>query len=169
MGNPDSQKTETGAQTGPKTPNRSRNLRQETRQETRELSSLATASAGASHSQSFESRLRLKPYDGPHSGNSSVSPQPLIRLSEVEASSRWYQRLLGCCAAAGPAGPAEGSPGREPGVNRPTSTEPRHGRKSPNLPPLPGLDHFFHFNPGSRPGLLSTAPPALMTATPWLP
>lgn len=27
---------------------------------------------------------------------SSVRPQPLIAVRGVEASSRWYQRLLGC-------------------------------------------------------------------------
>src|ERR1700733_407557 len=27
-----------------------------------------------------------------------MRPQPLIAVSDVEASSRWYQRLLGCCS-----------------------------------------------------------------------
>jgi catechol 2,3-dioxygenase-like lactoylglutathione lyase family enzyme len=30
-----------------------------------------------------------------------VNPQPLICVSDVEASSRWYQRLLGCQSAHG--------------------------------------------------------------------
>lgn len=30
-----------------------------------------------------------------------VRPQPLIAVSDVEASSRWYQRLLGCASAHG--------------------------------------------------------------------
>jgi catechol 2,3-dioxygenase-like lactoylglutathione lyase family enzyme len=30
-----------------------------------------------------------------------VRPQPLIAVSDVEASSRWYQRLLGCRSAHG--------------------------------------------------------------------
>lgn len=30
-----------------------------------------------------------------------MRPQPLIAVSEVEASSRWYQRLLGCRSAHG--------------------------------------------------------------------
>jgi catechol 2,3-dioxygenase-like lactoylglutathione lyase family enzyme len=30
-----------------------------------------------------------------------VHPQPLIAVSDVEASSRWYQRLLGCQSAHG--------------------------------------------------------------------
>jgi hypothetical protein len=29
----------------------------------------------------------------------TVEPQPLIIVSDVEASSRWYQRLLGCRSA----------------------------------------------------------------------
>ncbi len=118
--------------------------------------------------------------------------QPLICVADVEASSRWYRRLLGCrsdhggpnyerriadvqpadrsgvprlCRTTGPAGPTDSSPGREPGVSRFLSAEPRQGRKSPGLPPLPGLGRFFYFTPGSRPGLLSAAPPALMTAT----
>lgn len=31
----------------------------------------------------------------------NVRPQPLICVSDVEASSRWYQRLLGCQSAHG--------------------------------------------------------------------
>jgi len=31
----------------------------------------------------------------------SARPQPLIAVSDVEASSRWYQRLLGCQSAHG--------------------------------------------------------------------
>jgi hypothetical protein len=30
-----------------------------------------------------------------------MRPQPLIAVSDVEASSRWYQRLLGCQSAHG--------------------------------------------------------------------
>src|SRR5918997_1454964 len=30
-----------------------------------------------------------------------IAPQPLICVSDVEASSRWYQRLLGCTSAHG--------------------------------------------------------------------
>jgi catechol 2,3-dioxygenase-like lactoylglutathione lyase family enzyme len=30
-----------------------------------------------------------------------VRPQPLIAVTDVEASSRWYQRLLGCHSAHG--------------------------------------------------------------------
>lgn len=30
-----------------------------------------------------------------------MRPQPLIRVNDVEASSRWYQRLLGCESAHG--------------------------------------------------------------------
>jgi catechol 2,3-dioxygenase-like lactoylglutathione lyase family enzyme len=30
-----------------------------------------------------------------------VRPQPLIAVTDVEASSRWYQRLLGCRSAHG--------------------------------------------------------------------
>jgi catechol 2,3-dioxygenase-like lactoylglutathione lyase family enzyme len=30
-----------------------------------------------------------------------VRPQPLIAVTDVEASSRWYQRLLGCTSAHG--------------------------------------------------------------------
>ena len=30
-----------------------------------------------------------------------MRPQPLISVSDVEASSRWYQRLLGCESAHG--------------------------------------------------------------------
>jgi catechol 2,3-dioxygenase-like lactoylglutathione lyase family enzyme len=30
-----------------------------------------------------------------------MRPQPLIAVSDVEASSRWYQRLLGCTSAHG--------------------------------------------------------------------
>ena len=30
-----------------------------------------------------------------------MRPQPLIAVSDVEASSRWYQRLLGCASAHG--------------------------------------------------------------------
>lgn len=30
-----------------------------------------------------------------------MRPQPLIAVSDVEASSRWYQRLLGCSSAHG--------------------------------------------------------------------
>src|SRR5262245_19901301 len=33
--------------------------------------------------------------------NLSMRPQPLIAVSDVEASSRWYQRLLGCQSAHG--------------------------------------------------------------------
>ena len=30
-----------------------------------------------------------------------MRPQPLITVTDVEASSRWYQRLLGCQSAHG--------------------------------------------------------------------
>jgi hypothetical protein len=30
-----------------------------------------------------------------------MRPQPLIAVTDVEASSRWYQRLLDCCSAHG--------------------------------------------------------------------
>jgi hypothetical protein len=30
-----------------------------------------------------------------------MRPQPLIAVTDVEASSRWYQRLLGCQSAHG--------------------------------------------------------------------
>ena len=30
-----------------------------------------------------------------------MRPQPLIAVTDVEASSRWYQRLLGCLSAHG--------------------------------------------------------------------
>lgn len=30
-----------------------------------------------------------------------MRPQPLIAVTDVEASSRWYQRLLGCKSAHG--------------------------------------------------------------------
>ncbi|MBI3744749.1 MAG: VOC family protein, partial [Chloroflexi bacterium] len=30
-----------------------------------------------------------------------MRPQPLIAVSDVEVSSRWYQRLLGCTSAHG--------------------------------------------------------------------
>jgi hypothetical protein len=30
-----------------------------------------------------------------------MRPQPLIAVSDVEASSRWYQQLLGCRSAHG--------------------------------------------------------------------
>jgi hypothetical protein len=30
-----------------------------------------------------------------------MRPQPLIAVTDVEASSRWYQRLLGCRSAHG--------------------------------------------------------------------
>lgn len=30
-----------------------------------------------------------------------MRPQPLIAVRDVEASSRWYQRLLGCASAHG--------------------------------------------------------------------
>ena len=33
-----------------------------------------------------------------------MRPQPLIAVTDVEASSRWYQRLLGCRSAHGGAG-----------------------------------------------------------------
>ena len=33
--------------------------------------------------------------------NLSTRPQPLIAVTDVEASSRWYQRLLGCQSAHG--------------------------------------------------------------------
>ena len=36
--------------------------------------------------------------------NEGMRPQPLIACRDVEASSRWYQRLLGCKSAHG--GPA---------------------------------------------------------------
>ncbi len=48
----------------------------------------------------------------------SVRAQPLIAVSDVEASSRWYCRLLGCTSGHGgyvvvlASGPAEG--GAEP-------------------------------------------------------
>ena len=74
-----------------------------------------------------------------------MTPQPLICVSDVEASSRWYQRLLGCRMAKGPVGPAESSPGRQPGVNRPTSTKPREGRKRSSLPPP--LEQKLSVNP----------------------
>ena len=34
-------------------------------------------------------------------GGSLMNPQPLICVNDVEASSRWYQRLLGCQSAHG--------------------------------------------------------------------
>jgi catechol 2,3-dioxygenase-like lactoylglutathione lyase family enzyme len=41
----------------------------------------------------------------PQSGSSvrpaAIRPQPLISVNDVEASSRWYQRLLGCSGAHG--------------------------------------------------------------------
>jgi hypothetical protein len=33
--------------------------------------------------------------------SSHMRPQPLIAVTDVEASSRWYQRLLGCKSAHG--------------------------------------------------------------------
>ena len=33
--------------------------------------------------------------------NAHMRPQPLIAVTDVEASSRWYQRLLGCQSAHG--------------------------------------------------------------------
>jgi catechol 2,3-dioxygenase-like lactoylglutathione lyase family enzyme len=39
--------------------------------------------------------------DGRDTMEGTMRPQPLIAVSDVEASSRWYQRLLGCRSAHG--------------------------------------------------------------------
>src|SRR6187549_1616556 len=46
--------------------------------------------------QTFNERLRAC-----RATVSGMRPQPLIAVTDVEASSRWYQRLLGCRSAHG--------------------------------------------------------------------
>jgi catechol 2,3-dioxygenase-like lactoylglutathione lyase family enzyme len=72
-------------------------------------------------------------------------PQPLICVRDVEASSRWYQRLLGCESA-------HGGPNYERLVSRGRlvlqlhawEAEHHHGRiGDPNLPPGNGVLLWF--------------------------
>ena len=86
-----------------------------------------------------------------HSGGANGSSMP-IRFADTR-----------------PGGPAERSPGREPGVELIRTIKPRRGdRKSllngRILPPLRGCRSFLTATHGSRRGLLSASPPALPAA-----
>ena len=46
-----------------------------------------------------ERRSEVDPQVSPTQKEAPMRPQPLISVSDVEASSRWYQKLLGCRSA----------------------------------------------------------------------
>jgi hypothetical protein len=73
--------------------------------QTHTLSLLPCSSPGASIvelRQSFPSQIQvISPFVDQLMLGRTMRPQPLICVTDVEASSRWYQRLLGCLGAHG--------------------------------------------------------------------